>query len=98
MAYGRQPTEAWTDFAKLILDSAYEATICAAILNASQTGVNTVFLTLLGGGVFGNRDEWITGAIERAVAKYREYDLDIAIVSYGRSKPVVADLVARCSG
>ena len=96
VAYGRQPTEEWTEFAKLILDSAYEATICAAILNASQTGVKTVFLTLLGGGVFGNRDEWIIGAIERAVAKYGDHDLDIAIVSYGRSKPVVAELVSRC--
>ncbi|MDA9840520.1 hypothetical protein N9C08_01665 [Rubripirellula sp.] len=98
VAYGRQPPEAWTDFAKLILDSAYEATICAAILNASQTGVHTVFLTLLGGGVFGNRDEWITTAIERAFTKYCHHDLDIAIVSYGTSKPVVSDLVARCSG
>ena len=95
VAYGRQPTEAWTDFAKCILDAAYEATICAGILNASQTGVNAVFLTLLGGGVFGNRDEWIIAAIERAVAKYRDHDLDIAIVSYGRSKPVVAELVSR---
>lgn len=95
VAYGRQPAAAWTDFAKLILDAAYEATICAGILNASQTGVNTVFLTLLGGGVFGNRDEWIIAAIERAVAKYRDYKLDIAIVSYGRSKPVVAQLVSR---
>ncbi|KAA5538647.1 hypothetical protein FYK55_27075 [Roseiconus nitratireducens] len=98
VAYGRQPCEAWTDFAKLILDSAYEATICAAILNASRTGVKTVFLTLLGGGVFGNRDEWITAAIERAVVKFRDHDLDIGIVSYGRSKPEVADLVTRCSG
>lgn len=98
IAYGRQPTGDWTDFAKLILDAAYEATICAGILNASQTGVKTVFLTLLGGGVFGNRDEWITGAIERAVAGYCDHDLDIGIVSYRRSKPVVADLATRCSG
>ena len=95
VAYGRQPTEAWAGFAKLILDAAYEATICAGILNASQTGVNTVFLTLLGGGVFGNRDEWIIAAIERAVAKYSDHNLDIAIVSYGSSKPVVAELISR---
>lgn len=95
VAYGRQPTDAWTDFAKLVLDAAYEATICAGILNASQTGVNTVFLTLLGGGVFGNRDEWIIAAIEQAVAKYCDHNLDVAIVSYGNSKPIVEELASR---
>jgi hypothetical protein len=57
VAYCRQPAEQWTEFAKLILDAAYEATLCAAVINATQTGVNTVYLTLLGGGVFGNRDQ-----------------------------------------
>ncbi|MGI9472365.1 MAG: hypothetical protein ACR2NZ_12560 [Rubripirellula sp.] len=98
VAYGGHPTEAWADFAKLILESAYEATICGAILNGSLTGVRSVFLTLLGGGVFGNRDEWIIGALERAIEKYLTHDLDIAIVSYRRSKPAVADLSARFSG
>lgn len=97
VAYGSQPTDDWTDFARLILDAAYEATICAGILNASQTGARTIFLTLLGGGVFGNRDKWITAAIERAVDKYRNYDLDIVIVSYRQSKPAIAELVKRCS-
>ncbi|TWU10153.1 hypothetical protein Poly21_51220 [Allorhodopirellula heiligendammensis] len=49
----------WTDFAKLILDAAYEATLLAAVLNASRTGVNVIYLTMLGGGVFGNEDAWI---------------------------------------
>ena len=97
VAYGRQPTDDWTDFARLILDAAYEATICAGILNATETGSTTIFLTLLGGGVFGNRDEWIIRAIERGVAKYRDHDLDIRIVSYRRSKPMVADLAKRCA-
>ena len=98
IAYANQPAGDWTDFARLILEAAYEATICAGILNASRTGVRTVFLTLLGGGVFGNRDEWITAAIERAAGIYRHYDVDIAVVSYRRSKPFVADLARRCSG
>ncbi|MFG0286604.1 MAG: hypothetical protein ACF8CQ_00420 [Rhodopirellula sp. JB044] len=98
VAYGEQPKPLWADFARLILDAAYEATFCAAVLNASRTGVNNVFLTLLGGGVFGNDDDWIVGAIERAYAKYRRHGLDVQIASYGRSKPVVADLVHRLKG
>lgn len=93
VAYGRQPTGHWSDFAKLILDAAYEATLCAAAINATQTGVNTVYLTLLGGGVFGNRDEWITAAIERAFKRHRHHGLDVQIVSYGQAKPAVTELV-----
>ncbi len=95
VAYGRQPVELWTDFAKLILDAAYEATLLAAVINASRTGVNIVYLTLLGGGVFGNDDAWIFSAIERACSKTKSQGLDIRIVSYRRSKPAVAELVNR---
>lgn len=95
VAYGRQSDEQWTDLAKLILDAAYEATLCAAVVNASQTGVNTVFLTLLGGGVFGNRDSWITDAIEHAFQRHRHHGLDVRIVSFRQSNPCVAQLVRR---
>ncbi|MCM2372710.1 hypothetical protein [Aporhodopirellula aestuarii] len=94
VAYGRQPANQWTQFARLVLEAAYEATLCAAILNDSPQ----VFLTLLGGGVFGNEDQWIIGAIERAIEKARQYDLDVAIVSYGSSQRVVAELVTRFGG
>ena len=95
VVYGRQHAELWTDFAKLILDAAYEATFLAAVINASRTGVNIVYLTLLGGGVFGNDDAWITSAIERAFVKTESHGLDIRIVSYQQSKPSVAELVNR---
>lgn len=95
VAYGRQQEDQWADFAKLVLESAYEATFAAAVLNRLQTGVNKVYLTLLGGGVFGNRDEWITGAIERAFLMYRDQSLDVMIVSHGGHNPVVADLISR---
>ncbi|QEG02642.1 hypothetical protein Mal15_67630 [Stieleria maiorica] len=94
VAYGRQPEDQWTDFARLVLDAAYEATFAAAVLHADRTGVNTVFLTLLGGGVFGNRDRWIIDAIERAFKIHADFGLDVRIVSYGRSKPAVAQLVS----
>jgi hypothetical protein len=52
-----------------------------------------VFLTLLGGGAFGNQIDWIIGGIRRAPNLYKHADLDVAIVSYGSSKPYVQDLV-----
>jgi len=98
VAYGRQPTDQWTNFAKLILDAAYEATLAAAVAIAARTDNRVVYLTLLGGGVFGNRDQWITDAIERAFQKFIDHGLDIRIVSYGQSKPTVAELVSRLGG
>lgn len=95
VAYGRQRTELWTDFAKLILDAAYEATLLAAVINASRTGVNVVYLTMLGGGVFGNDDEWIISAIERAFFKTKSHGLDVQIVSYRQSKPAVSQFCNR---
>ncbi|TWU54980.1 hypothetical protein Poly51_37290 [Rubripirellula tenax] len=95
VAYGRQRAELWTDFAKLILDAAYEATLLAAAINASRTGVNVVYLTLLGGDVFGNDDAWIISAIERAFVETKSHGLDVRIVSFRHSKPAVAELINR---
>jgi hypothetical protein len=87
------PLPPWQNFAQLILESTYEATIITGILNYLATGNNQVFLTLVGGGVFGNREEWIMDAIARALKLYAHYDLDVAIVSYGRSKPFVQKFI-----
>jgi hypothetical protein len=62
-------------------------------LNSVNTGNNRLFLTLLGGGAFGNRDDWIFSAIKRAIQMYRDAELDLAIVSYGSSKTRVRDLI-----
>ncbi len=72
-------SELWRPFASLILEASYEATICAGILN----GDNKVYLTLVGGGAFGNEIKWICSAIKQAVLKYIEYELDVKIVNYG---------------
>lgn len=93
VAYSSEPANLWADFARLILEASYEATICAAILNAQNTGNNRVFLTLLGGGAFGNEAVWIIGAIQRALKIYSQADLDIAIVSYGHSNQHTQDLI-----
>jgi hypothetical protein len=93
VAYTRHPAGLWADFAVLVLEAAYEATLCAAILNSRRTGNGTVFLTLLGGGAFGNDLDWVVRGVKRAVQLYGGYGLDVAIVSYGSSKPCVQELV-----
>lgn len=44
--------------AQLVLDAGYEATLLAGVLNSQRGGSNIVLLTLLGGGAFGNANEW----------------------------------------
>jgi hypothetical protein len=95
VAYGLQPTDQWTTFAKFILEAAYEATVCAAIINRAVNGSNRLYLTMLGGGVFGNREGWITDAIYRAMTKYRDEDLDVKIVSYGSPKRSIMKLIEK---
>lgn len=65
----------------------------AAVLNARRGASNTVLLTLVGGGAFGNEDDWIINAIRRALAKVSSFDLDVRIVSYRAPSQPLIDLV-----
>ena len=85
VAYSNVKSEYWEDFARLILEATYEATFFAALSNYNKTGNNKVFLTLVGGGVFGNKSQWIFDAIKKAIDKFSNTPLDIKIVSYGSS-------------
>lgn len=93
VAYSQHPADLWEPFARLVLEAAYEATVCAAILNARYTGKKRLYLTQLGGGAFGNRTTWISDSITRALRLYQDWNLEVAIVSYRRSKPPVQQLV-----
>ena len=93
VAYSHLPANLWEQFARLVLEASYEATICSAILNARISGNKQLFLTLLGGGAFGNEIDWIIDSIARALRLYQNIDLDVAIVSYGSSKPSVQKLI-----
>lgn len=95
VAYNRLPSEAFERFARLVLEAAYEATLRAAALAAQRSGNPTVFLTMLGGGVFGNDMAWIVDAIDRACTVAADLPLDVAIVSFRRPSPAVADLMRR---
>lgn len=91
---GCPEVEDWEEFARLILEASYEATLCAALLNARKTGNNTVFLTLVGGGAFGNKTNWILDSLQRALDRYQEAALDVVIVSYGSSNPDIQYLIS----
>ncbi len=97
VAYTGHSSELWRPFAQLILDAAYEATFCAAVLNASKTGNNSVYLTALGGGAFGNDQSWILDAIRRAAIIYNNADLDVKIVCFRRSNPAIRELASNLS-
>jgi hypothetical protein len=94
VAYCEHPTELWEDFARLVLEASYEATMCAAILNAQRTGNKSAFLTLLGGGAFGNETRWIIDSIRRALTLYKDWDIEVVFVSYGSSKADIRQLIA----
>ena len=73
----------WQPFARLVLEAAYEATLLAGVINAARPGGSkSVYLTLLGGGAFGNQREWILDAIRRALESMRDQALDVCLVSY----------------
>jgi len=98
VAYTHLSKDLWEDFACLVLEATYEATLCAAILNMQKYGSQRVYLTMVGGGVFGNDRAWILDALERALTRYQVWGLDVAMVSYGGSKPEIQQLAARFRG
>jgi hypothetical protein len=75
VAYTRVPLSHWEPFASLVLQAAYEATMLAAVLNAQRGASKVVLLTQLGGGAFGNQDDWIHSAIRRALEMMGGSDL-----------------------
>ena len=79
--------------ARMILNSSYDATLCAARLHHAAGGSPKVFLTLIGGGVFGNKWRWIDHALQRAFERHRDAPLDVRIVSYGSSNPDLVPLL-----
>ncbi|MBR1240302.1 hypothetical protein JQ620_09210 [Bradyrhizobium sp. AUGA SZCCT0274] len=93
VAYSRVAPAHWKAFASLILEAAYEATMLAAVLNKQRGGADVVLLTLLGGGAFGNADDWIYGAVRRALTIMSDFALDVRLVSYREPSFVVQQLI-----
>jgi hypothetical protein len=93
IAYTRIPATHWKPFASLVLEAAYEATMLAAVLNKQRGASNIVLLTLLGGGAFGNEDDWIHEAIRRALKLMSGFELDVRLVSYGMPSLAIQQMV-----
>jgi hypothetical protein len=87
----RRP-ESWARFASLVLEAAYEATLLAALLNRREFESPVVYLTLLGGGAFGNDWSWISRALRRAVLSVQGAGLEVRIVSYSTPSRDLVDL------
>lgn len=95
VAYSHLEFYYWEYFARLVLEATYEATLYAGLINYENTGSNKVFLSLVGGGAFGNEMNWIIDSIEKAFIKFQNTPLDVKIVSYDSSTKVVKDLVSK---
>ena len=95
VAYSGLPASSWAPFATLILEAAYEATLLAALLSTAGGGSSRVLLTRLGGGAFGNDDDWIDAAKLRALQLVGDRDLDVVIVSYGRAPSRLREFLRR---
>lgn len=79
VAYSAHPRHpGWPPLARLVLEATYEATLLAARANPDS---DTVLLTRVGGGVFGNEPAWIEAAIERALRLVP--GLDVVLVRRG---------------
>ena len=83
VAYTSIAPSRWKAFASLVLEGAYEATLCAAVHNAQRGASSIVLLTSLGGGAFGNDESWIVAAMRRALEMMRGTGLEAKLVSYG---------------
>lgn len=101
-AYSGIPAHYWECFARLVLNACYEATLWTAVINSLEpkdsckSYPHDVFLTFLGGGVFGNDMRWIVDAICRAIKIIQSTQgvtLNIHICHYRRLKSDVVSLI-----
>lgn len=83
----------WEPFARLILEASYEATILAGLNNIASHKSNIIYLTLLGGGVFGNEPNWIIQSLSKVINKYKNSPLDLRVVSYGQPNRLLSRLI-----
>lgn len=93
VAYTHIETIYWERFARLILEATYESTFLAAVENYQKTGNNLLYLTLVGGGAFGNETYWIIQSLKKVIDQFKHIPLDVRIVSYGRSNAALRAVI-----
>lgn len=92
--YNRLPIDDWEPLATVVLDAAYEATLWAAAVDAHEgRGSGVVWLTFIGGGVFGNRRAWIARAIRRALHRAKDHALEVHIAHYRRLDEEIREII-----
>merc|ERR1712129_695571 len=100
VSYSGNRSTLWEPFARLVLEASYEAVFRVAMLTAlrhgGRAGSNRVFLTCLGGGVFGNPLNWIVDAMEAAMRKFSRVNLEVFIVTYGGHVNAELEWLALC--
>ena len=95
MAYSDLESYYWESFARVILEATYEATFLTAIINLEKTKSNKLFLTLVGGGAFGNHIDWILESLVKSIEKFKNVPLDVKIVSYGNSNALLKEAIKK---
>ena len=87
VAYCQTESIYWESFARVILEATFEASLFTALINMDKKKSNLVYLTLVGGGAFGNEEYWILESLQKVLKKFKNVPLDVRIVSYGESNP-----------
>jgi len=93
VAYSYLESYYWESFARVILEATYEATFYSAIKNIDKS--NKVFLTLVGGGAFGNNIDWILESLVKTIEKFKNAPLDVKIVSYNNSNTLLKEAIKK---
>lgn len=91
VAYSHIESFYWESFARIILEALYEATLYAGMVNMEKNNSNLVYLTLVGGGAFGNEYHWILESMKKAIGKFKNVPLNVKIVSYGEPNPYLKE-------
>ncbi|CAB9496928.1 expressed unknown protein [Seminavis robusta] len=94
ISYSLLSTKRWEPVAKVVLNGTYKATFLVGVLEylrAIEEGrePQPIFLTKVGGGVFGNEHSWIVQSMGEALHMASSYELplDVRIVHYGCVDP-----------
>ena len=64
----------------------------------SSGGTNTVLLTQVGGGAFGNSRLWLETATRREFEKFKNEEVDLPIVCYGGPDYWIEDMIEEFGG
>ena len=95
-SYSAQERAAWEPLARLALDAGYESTLWAGALQGALSATDAkVWLTLVGGGAFGNERQWIAAAIGRALRRLEGVALDVRIAHHVRLDEELRESVDR---